>query len=236
MRIITIIIFITVITIIFSPAKARAATIASKSASLTTKATVEPILAFSIAGINNDTAINTGNSGCPNNERTNTGFDSSSTEVNLGRLRDVSTSPNLTAQLLQITTNAQSGYALTATSSRHLTNSSGTFSIADSPTPVAFPKQQFFGIHPCGIDVPQIWRGNTELTCSTTQTISSVCKYAWPAQNESLILASDSTGPSGNDVTPGNGVISVGYAASINATVPAGLYSAVIRYIVTPTF
>lgn len=231
------IIFITIITIIFTPAKAGAATTASKSASLTTKTTVEPILAFSLIGINDHTSINTGNSGCPNSELTNTGFPSSSTEINLGRLKSLSPTPNLAAQLIQVTTNAQSGYVLTASSLGHLTNSEGTFSIADSLTPVVFPLgQQAFGIHPCGIDVPNVWRdAGSDLICSTTQGASAVCKYAWPAQSN-LVLASDSSGPSGNDITPGNGLTSIEYAASIDATVPGGLYSTAIRYVVTPTF
>lgn len=222
--------------LILNTAFANAANIASKSASLTTQATVEQFLTFSIFGINDNTAVNTANTGCPNTETTNAGVASSSTEVNLGILGTL-TVPHIAAQLLEITTNAQNGYALSASSSGHLTNIAAHYSIEGSPTPVDFPLHgQAFGIHPCGIDVPEVWRTDGDLRCTTTQRFGNVCKYAWPASGERLILASDATGPIGTDVTPGNGLITLIYAASIDATVPGGVYTTTIRYIVTPTF
>ena len=198
--------------------------------SVQVQATVDPTLTFVISSIADNTAINTGNAtGCTNTENTSSGIGSTATTVDLGTL---STAINISAQLITITTNAINGYSLTATSSGHLINPATGFWIIDSITPAVFPSggTPWFGIHPCGLDNI----GGTWGTGATAK--GSGAKYGWPTQTTSVTLAYDTTGPIGNTLTAGNGLVSVEYAALIDASVPAGLYTAVVTYVATPTF
>ncbi|MCL5010396.1 MAG: hypothetical protein M1289_02225 [Patescibacteria group bacterium] len=191
---------------------------------------VEPTLTFTIAGIANSTAINNGNTtGCTNTETTNSGIPSTATTVNLGTLS--SGAINISAQLLTITTNAPNGYTLTATSSGHLINPATGFWIHDSTSPTAMTVgTPWFGIHACGLDVATATWGSGATGGGTG------AKYGWPTPTSSVSLASDSTGPVGNSITAGNGLISVEYGSTIDISVPAGTYTSVVTYVVTPTF
>lgn len=192
-------------------------------------ANVAQTFTFTIAGINNATAINNGNStGCTNSETTNTGFNSNATDVNLGTL---GSGINIAAQLLTVTTNAINGYSLTATSSGHLINPSNGYWLADSTTPTAMTAgTTWFGIHACGLDVNSSTWG-TGATGGGTNA-----KYAWPTQTTAVTLASDATGPIANSIAAGNGLTSVEYAATVDGAVPAGTYNSVVTYVATPTF
>jgi len=202
-------------------------------------ATVDPTFTFSIAGINNGQAINTGNTtGCTNTETVNTGFNSTATEVNLGVLGPGVI--NIGAQLLTITTNGINGYTLTATSSGFLINpdmgywipnAQGVPSGNDTPAPVALTAgTPAFGIHPCGLDV------NTSTWGSGTTGGGTGAKYANPSPVYYYTLASDTTGPVGNSITAGNGLVSVEYAATMSVAVPAGVYRTAMTYVATPAF
>lgn len=198
--------------------------------SVQVSAQVDPTLTFTIAGINNATAINTGNTtGCTNTEATNAGNASTATTVGLGTLG--SPQINIAAQLLTITTNGINGYALTATSSGHLINPATGFWIIDSTTPTVMTAgTPWFGVHPCGLDVA------TGTWASGATGGGANAKYGWPTQTTSVSLASDSTGPIGNSLTAGNGLVSVEYAATVDASIPSGAYLTVITYVATPVF
>lgn len=199
-------------------------------------ATVDPTFTFTIAGRTNNQAVNTGNTGCTNAETINTGFDSSATEVNLGLLG--SSTMNISAQLITVTTNGSGGYSLTATSSGRLidpdigywiADAQGTPTANDTPVPVVLTAGTVaFGIHPCGVDV-------TSGTWGTGGTGSGAgAKYANPSPSYYYTLAQDTSGPvfgSGD-----NGKTTVEYAATISNAVPAGLYRTVLTYVATPTF
>lgn len=209
-------------------------------------ATVEPTFTFTIAGLINNQAVNVGNSdGCTNSETINTGFNTSSTEVNLGSLG--AGVVNRSAQLLTVTTNGYVGYALTATSSGHLIDPSIGYWIADAqgsptandtPIPTALTAGiPAFGIHPCGLDVLTAapdWAAGAGQTCTTGGGTN--CYYANPSAAYYYTLAQDTTGPVGNVIAAGNGMTTVEYASTISAVVPAGLYMTVLTYVATPNF
>lgn len=198
-------------------------------------ATVDPTLTFTIGGIVNATAVNTGNTACTNSEVVNTGFDSSATEVNLGVLGP--SQMNISAQLMTVSTNGGGGYSLTATSSGHLIDSDIGYWIADAqgtPTNNDLPVPAYvnagtpaFGIHACGNDV-------VAGTWGTGVTGGSNAKYANPSPAYYYILAADTTGPIIG--ASGNGMTTVEYAATISTAVPAGSYHTVLTYVATPSF
>ncbi len=227
--------------------------------SVTVRATVDPTLSFTITGIANATAVNSGNTtGCLQDETTNTGIAATATEVNLGLLLDPPGTDvkirSIAAQRINISTNGAGGYALTATSSGTLINPSTGFFLESSTTPTAFPAAtDWFGIHACGLDTygagisTTFWNTTASNTqCGTCVTGSgscpnavgggNICKYGWPTQASALTLASDSVGPVGNTVAAGNGIISVAYAGTVDALIPPGEYRTVITYVATPTF
>lgn len=208
-------------------------------------AVVEPTFTFSIKGINNGIAINTGNAtGCPNTETTNTGFNSSPIEVNMGVLG--SGVVNIAAQLITITTNGSSGYSLLATSSGHLIDSSIGYWIADAqgtPTSNDIPVPSTiaagvpgFGIHPCGLNVSNAtWvQGGASQTCTTGSGTN--CYYANPSARYYYTLASATSGPIGNAITAGSGLTTIEYAAAMSVAVPAGNYKTIMTYVATPIF
>lgn len=210
---------------------ARIATVES----VTVQATVDSILSFTIAGIANGAAANLGNTtGCTNTEVTNSGVASTATAVNLGSLPVSSgTDPNISAQLLTVTTNAFNGYSLTATASGHLSNPATGFAIADSTTPAVFPATTpWFGVHACGADVNTSTWGTASST--TNRGGSGGAKYGWPTPATSVTLANDSTGPITG--ASGNGLTTAEYAAAVDSSVPPGTYTSVITYVATATF
>ena len=185
-------------------------------------AQIDPVLIFTISGIENSKDVNIGNTtGCKNSTDTNTGASSTATKVGLGNLSTARI--NVSAQLLTITTNLSSGYSLVASSSGGL--SSGGNEILSGPSPQEIIKGQTrFGIRPCGADVSETWGTNSNRL------------YAWPKSDTPIALVSDSTGPVGDDVAKGNGLISLEYAATIADDIPAGVYKTSVTYIVTATF
>ena len=199
--------------------------------SVQVQATAEPTLTFSITPVSG--AINTGNAmSCANSESVNSGIPSTATTVNLGTLN--TSSINISAQLITISTNGTNGYVLTATSSGHLINPANGFWIPDSTTPTTMTVNvPWFGIHPCGLNV----NSGTWGTGATGGGINA--KYAWPTITTPLTLASSATGPIGNTAGTGGigaGLTSVAYAGAINMSIPAGVYTSEITYIATPTF
>lgn len=224
--------------------------------SVQVQANVDATLTFSIAGIANNTVVNTGNTtGCTNtNDTTNTGIPSTATIVDLGTLGNMpaaGTLSNIAAQLLTITTNALNGYVLTATASSPLRNPATGFEIPAVTTPAVMPASiPRFGIHACGLDTYNATIGTTywQTTASnpacttTTATGGNQCKYGYPfggltgTSSTTMTLASRTTGPVGNSITAGAGMTTVQYAAGIDASVPSGQYTSVITYVATPTF
>ncbi len=226
-------------------AKAAIATIDS----VVVQAVVDSYLTFTIGGVANGSQVNTGNTtGCTisSSETTNTGIASTATIVDLGTLANTPSATstqisNEAAQLLTITTNAKNGYALTATASGQLINPETGFFVNSVTSPAVFPNAKpFFGIHPCGLDVSATtWvGGGANQTCGSYITGSggTECWYAWPTQTTSLTLASTTTGPIGNTVTAGSGLVTVLYGAGVDPTVPAGSYRSAITYVATGTF
>jgi len=215
--------------------------------SVTVRATVDPTLSFTITGIANGAAVNTGNvTGCLQTETTNAGITSTSTEVNLGLLANTPSGTdvkvgNIAAQRINISTNAAGGYALTATSSGQLINPATGFFLESSTTPNEFPSSgaDWFGLHVCGLDVTTAtWNSTASTACNSYVDGSTdpICLYGWPSTGTPLALASDSTGPIANSLVTGNGVVSVAYAASVDAGIPPGQYRTVVTYVATPTF
>ncbi len=207
-------------------------------------ASVESTFTFTIGGILNGEAINKENSvGCTSIETTNTGADSTATIVDLGTLSNTPSSintkiSNIAAQLLSVRTNASGGYVITATSGGSLKNETPNFAILSSSTPKEFPNgKQWFGIHPCGLDVDQAaWTTTSSQSCNTfiEGSQGNICKYGWPDATP-RVISQDSTGPIGNS-PPGNGLVSVAYASGVENSVPAGTYKSAITYVATTTF
>lgn len=215
--------------------------------SVTVRATVDPTLSFTITGIANGAAVNLGNTtGCLQTETTNAGIASTATEVNLGLLANTPSGTgvkvgNIAAQRININTNAAGGYALTATSSGQLINPATGFFLESSTTPTAFPAAgaDWFGIHACGLDVTTLtWNSSASTACNSyiAGSADPICLYGWPSTTTPLSIASDSVGPVGNSLVTGNGVVSIAYAASVDAGIPPGEYKTVITYVATPTF
>lgn len=212
--------------------------------SVTVRATVDPTLTFTIAGVANAAAVNTGNTtGCGQIETTNSGLTSTATEVGLGVLGQIPGTntklPNVAAQLLTVTTNAASGYSLVATSSGRLINPSTGFFLNSATVAQAFPATNFFGLHACGLDTDTTyWNSTPNTACNSyiTGSTDPICRYGWPTTTVPILLASDTLGPIGNTVVAGNGLTSVSYAAAVDATVPPGEYTTVVTYVATPSF
>lgn len=210
--------------------------------SVQVRATVDPTLTFTIAGVANGSAVNTGNTtGCTANETTNTGIAATATLINLGVVSNTPTAidtklGNIAAQLITVSTNAGGGYTLTATSAGQLRNYSNGFAFDSDTTPAAFPNGlHYFGLNACGLDVNTGTWGNANCESEITGS-SNACNYGWPTQTTAVTLASDSTGPVGNAVVAGNGLTTVRYAAGTDATVPAGEYQTAVTYVATATF
>lgn len=200
--------------------------------SVMVRATVEPTLTFTIAGIADLTQISTNNVGCTNpspTQSTNTGITSTATVVDMGILSNGAIS--YAAQDLTISTNMSGGYVLTATSSGQLKNPATGYKIAnaqgavvgnDNPVPVAITSgAEAFGIHVCGYDVASATWGIRTTTANT--------KYALPSAAYYYTLASETTAVTSSKTT-------VVYGGTVSATTPPGLYTTVLTYVATPIF
>lgn len=196
--------------------------------SVQTQAQVLPSLSLTITGIAPGTKVNYTNVGCTNSELTSLKTSASTATVTLGPL---GTGISIAAQQLTISTNATSGYALLAKSTGPFANSVTGSQIRSATIPTVFPTVgNWFGIHPCGLDVSSsVWGVGTTAR-------GSGAKYAWPTTTTSLTLASDPTGPVGSSIAPGNGLTTIEYAGAIDQTIPAGIYRSTITFTATPTF
>lgn len=187
-------------------------------------ATVEPTLTFTIAGINNATTLNNGRvTGCPSStpDVTNAGIASTTNYINLGVIHTGQI--NVAAQDMTVSTNAQSGYVLTATSSGKLLNpASGYFFASDTTGSTMTAGTEEFGIHACGTDA------NTGLFGSAS-VLSGTGNVAWPTATTPLTIASRNAAASSL-------VTTVSYHATVSGGTPTGSYYSVITYVVTPTF
>ncbi len=216
--------------------------------SVTVRATIDPSLSFTIAGVNNGTLLSGVATGCSQADTTNSGISSTATEVGLGSLSVVPTSNdirinNIAGQLLTVSTNASNGYSVTATSSGRLINPSTGFFINSVTTPIAFPLGgHFFGMHACGFDtnIPY-WNSTGSTACNTYRSGSTdpVCKYGWPTSTSPILVAQNNTGVIGNGApcfASGCGLTVVSYAATQDVSLPPGNYQSVITYVATPSF
>lgn len=212
------------------------------------RAKVAPSLTLSLAGLNDGVSANTANPGCQNTETTNSGSPSSPTAIDLDLLKDTPSKKNtkvgnLSGQLLSVTTNVKTGYSLSATANGPLQNAATGFSIPSSTIPKVFPKgKAWFGLHPCGKDVSvSSWIQPSAQSCNTYTSGSSgnVCKYGWPTSSIPITLATSTTGPIGttaSNAATGSGITSVQFAAGVDSSVPAGLYSTILTYLATILF
>jgi hypothetical protein len=212
--------------------------------SVTIRATVDPSLTFDITGVNNATLLSGIYTGCSQADTTNTGINSTATEVPLGSLSNPPGTDvvirNLSAQKLVVTTNGTNGYSITATSSGALKNQANGYSINSSVAPITFSTaNHFFGFHACGLDTDLTkWASTGSSACNTyiTGSTAPICKYAWPTQTSAVLIAQRGTGPVGNAVVAGSGQNIVSYAATQDVTLPPGQYTAVVTYVATPSF
>ncbi len=221
--------------------------------SVVVRADIDPSLTFTISGINTGSGVNSGNTtGCLQTETTNSGLNSTATEVNLGTLTNSPSANNtkvgnISAQLLTVSTNSGNGYVITATSSGHLRNLSTGFFLTDAQTPAAFPSNSshYYGFHACGLDTYNSDIGTTfwnttasDTNCNSYNQGSSgnLCKYGWPTATSAITIASDTVGPIGNAITSGSGLTSMSYAAGADPSLPPGSYSTVVTYVATPSF
>ncbi len=204
------------------------------------QATVDPTLTVTIAGLNNNTNFNTV-TGCAS-EVTNSGINASATSVNLGVLS--SGIINKAGQTITVTTNAVNGYAITATSSGRLinpatghwitdVNGGNGLTANDTPAPAVMPASgnPAFGIFPCGA---RVTTSSPDYDDESAIDFSSGGKGTNPwntiGNGYYATIASYTGGSVASDAT------AIRYAATISTTTPAGTYTTVFTYVVTPTF
>ena len=190
---------------------------------------IEPTFTFTISGVANNTAMSALCSS--NGTTTNTGIATTATSVNLGTLTAATVS--YAAQEMVITSNAISGYSLTATSSGHLLNPSNGYFIADAqgtatandtPAPAAIAAGgNKFGIHPCDL----VAQGKV----NTTTWGNSTLLFANPSPSYYYTLVNSSTSPAANGDT-----FYVEYGASPQGTTPPGDYRTTLTYVATSVF
>lgn len=208
--------------------------------SVTVYATVEPSITVIIAGLNNGDNFNTV-SGCAS-ETTNSGFNASATEVNLGILSNGLI--NRGGQTITVSTNGANGYSITATSSGRLINPGTGFWITDinggngltandTPAPATFGASGTpgFGIFPCGARVPT---SSPDYDDESALAFSSGGKGTNPWNTGTgafyATIASYTGGAISSDAT------AIRYAATISGTTPAGTYLTSFNYVATATF
>lgn len=201
------------------------------------QATVEPTLTFTIAGVANNTNINTIGA-CAGNITTNSGIPSTATDVNLGILGNGYISRS--AQQLTVSTNAATGYVITATSSGQLKNpasgviildaNGGTSLTAnDTPAPETMVAgTPAFGIHPCG------GKSNINTNQWVVAGDISTAKFSNPWNTGTNTFYNTIASYSGGAVT--SDATAVLYAATISSTTPAGIYYTTLTYVATATF
>lgn len=199
--------------------------------SVEVRATVEPTLTFTIAGLATGTVISTNNTACGSggSQAINTGIASTTTVADLGTVSNAQV--NVTAQDLTISTNLSGGYVLTATSSGQLDNPSTGYNIANAqgavtnnnlPVPAAITAAtEAFGIHACGTDVATGTWG--------TRASAATVYYANPSAIYYYTLASRISAASSIKTT-------VVYGATVSGTTPPGLYLTELTYVATPIF
>lgn len=189
---------------------------------------IDPTFTFQIFGLPGGTVLNTL---CTSNpDTTDTDFGTTPNEVNLGTLSAAATAHK--AQKMTITSNAISGYTVTATSSGHLINPANGYYIQDaqgSPTNNDAPGPASignggnqFGIHPCDL--------NGKVSTGTWGTASPL--YANPSQSFYYTLINSSTGPAVN----GGDTFVVEYGASPGGGIPPGDYRTTLTYVATSIF
>jgi len=208
--------------------KAKIGTIESVSVS----ANIDPSFTFTIAGIADNTDLNSSSYCGASHEKdtTNTGISPTATDVNLGTVN--STASNSAAQLITIASNAVSGYSLTATSSGHFINpSSGSFlpnaqgdpTANDTPVPLSMTVgTPSYGITACdagGKVATGTWGVNGDL------------RFANPSSAYLYTLVNSSAQP----VSGGDKIVII-YRANVSTQTPAGIYRTVETYVATPIF
>ena len=219
----------------------RAATIES----VQVQATVEPTITFTIAGITDGTTYNSVNASCGTTDKGNAGITPSATNVNLGLLNN-SAVINTEGQTLTVSTNGSAGYAITATSSGHFINPASGFWLPDAntgngltandtPVPASMTGgTAAFGISPCGAHVPTsspTW-GGTSGQVNTGAASTALFSNPWNTGTNGYYatIVSYTGGPVTSDQTV------VRYAATVNGTTPAGIYTTILSYVATATF
>ena len=171
------------------------------------------------------------------------------TNINLGIIS--SSSSNSAAQLITVSTNAGSGYAITATSSGHLLDvangaffldaNSGNYSnnnalasnYSPAPQPIV-PGTSAFGIHPCtaaagGATVPGMWGTSNGTTGGTGNLFANPWNYN--GTTYAMTLSSYPTQPPAAATTT-----YVEYAVTASTNTPAGSFNTQYTYVGTPTF
>lgn len=190
---------------------------------------IEPTFTFTISGVANNIAMS---SVCTSNgTTTNTGIATTATSVNLGTLTAATVS--YAAQQMVITSNAISGYSLTATSSGHLLNpangyfiadAQGTATANDTPAPAAIAAGgNKFGIHPCDL--------SAQSKVNTTTWGNSTLLFANPSPSYYYTLVNSTTSPASSGDT-----FYVEYGASPQGTTPPGDYRTTLTYVATSIF
>lgn len=214
-------------------AKIRIATVES----VQVQATVDPTLTVTIAGLGAAADFNSSSGSCTS-ETANAGLATTATFVNLGVLS--SAVINKAGQTITVSTNASQGYTITATSSGTLINASsgyylqdangaGGLTANDTPAPAIMAAgTEAFGIFPCGAAVTASspnWVGGSAIGSggkgSNPWNVAGNGYYATIARRSSAVSSQ---------------VTVIRYAATISATTPAGIYSNVYTYVITPTF
>lgn len=201
---------------------------------------VEPSLTFTITGLAHGTNITTQNASCTGGDVTNpgSGLNATATFVNLGGLGNGVI--NISAQELSVSTNAYSGYTITATSSGRfidaatgfwLTDANGGNGLTanDTPVPAVLPTtgNAAFGIHPCGADV------SSSTWANAATGFNSGAKYSNPwntGVNGYYATVANYSQPASARKTE------VEYAATVSSTTPAGTYTTIFTFVATGTF
>lgn len=200
--------------------------------SINVVAHIESYFTFSITGAANALVMNTvctdgGND--PNT--TNTGFPTTSTDVNLGTL--TSSATNVAAQKMVITSNSVGGYTITATSSGHLINpangvflqdAQGTPTNNDTPAPASIANGgNKFGIRPCDL--------SAQAKVNTTTWGSTTPLFANPSAAFYYTLVNSGSAPASAGDT-----YYVEYAATPGSNTAPGDYRTQLTYVATVTF
>lgn len=187
------------------------------------KASVQSRLSITVGGVPNNTKISLHNPACTNNnDKTNTGFATTPSLVDLGLLSSKKIS--VAAQDIVVTTNGYTGYTLTATAASSLKNVASNHQIATNQTPTRITAgTERFGLHACGTDAKTATFG------TGSGTLIGSAKFAWPGAITPLTLASSTT-PSDSAKT------TVEYAATIGSNTPSGIYQTFITYTATASF